>query len=427
MTRTQTFLYYWATEGLKSALKRTTKFFLKVLKGQHVPAPVNAATSASEPTGKAAPNMYKAPFPLIDISDAKMLDNLQTYGRETKPAKGTPVVWYIPNWLYWWGGGHLTLLRFAHLIEKRGINTVIFVYDNHGWPTVEKLRADLDEACPGHTIKLETDIKKLPVGHVAIASSWQSVFSALEAPTPSERFYFMQEYESLLYPGGTQAEQANASYKMGFKGITGGGWLRSIFESYGGTAINYNFTVDKTIFYGKPEVRDQVTRLFFYGRPSTDRRMYDLGVAVLEQIHKRWPEVEIIIAGLDGLSTLPFPVTYLGNMEVSKTGDLYRTVDIGLTFSGSNMSYLPVELMACGVPVLSNNGAHVEWFCTHKENAYLCYPFVADFVRGFEELYNSKELRQKLVVNGLEKIKESDWDKEAQKIHDHIVKELGWA
>jgi O-antigen biosynthesis protein len=213
---------------------------------------------------------------------------------------------------------------------------------------------------------------------------------------------------------------------MGFKGICGGDWLKSIFDRYGGQSIKFDFAVDRSIFYPGGEVRERVSRLFFFGRPSSDRRMYELGVAVCRKIKEKYPDVEIVIAGLDGLDELPFPATYLGNLAIEKTGDLYRTVDVGLTFSGSNLSYLPVELMASGVPVLTNSGPQLSWFCKHLENCYAAQPMVSDFLRGFELLYSSRELRQKLVESGLRSVSHTTWQNEADKIFAYISKEVGW-
>lgn len=382
-----------------------------------------------KPTGTASDDktrVYYAPFELFDVADPSIFDDVTNFRQSSTVDRSAPIVWYSPNWLHWWGGGIYTILRFAKFVADHGTKTIIYVYDNKGVPTLEKLRADMDVAFPGHNIEIATDITSLPVGHIAIATTHQSVFSVLRAPTCAARFYFMQEYESLLYPGGTQAEQANSTYQLGFKGICGGDWLRSIFQSYGGKAIKFDFSIDSGVFFPGEPVRDKVERLFFFGRPSSDRRMYDLGVAALTAINAKHPDVKIIIAGLDDLPKLPFPAEYLGNMKIEDTGELYRTVDLGLTLSGSNLSYLPLELMACGVPVLTNRGPQLSWYCKHLENSYCAYPLVSDFVRGFEALASSRVLREKLVKGGLESTAATTWSMEADKIRKFIETEVGW-
>lgn len=402
------FLYFRSTIGLRETLKKTFCFLFQKLK---------TYPSIADNT------IYQAPFKIHNVLDTEIFEDAVNYGRKNKPLLSAPLVWYTPNWLYWWGGGILTILRFAYYLRKKGLNNILYIYNNEGYPTLRKLQADLDEVYHGHNISITTNINTIPTGHIAIATTHQSVFSVLNSPRKcAERFYFMQEYESLLYPGGTQAEQANATYKLGFKGICGGDWLKSLFQSYGGQAIKFDFSVDKDIFFYNKQFHDKVTKLFFFGRPSSDRRMYDLGIAILESIHNDYPNVEIVIAGLDNLAKVPFPATYLGNVKIKDTGSIYRTCDIGIALSGSNQSYLPVELMACGVPVLTNNGPQVDWFCKHMENAYTCYPFVSDFKRGFDVLYNSKELRKKLINGGLKTIQRTSWENEANKIYDFIIK-----
>ena len=328
-------------------------------------APFAITPSGTAPDDKTS--FYHAPFPLLDVADPSIFDDVKTYRQSSTVARNAPIVWYSPNWLHWWGGGIYTILRFAKLIADHGTKTIIYVYDNKGFPTLAKLRADRNMTHPGHNIEITTDITSLPIGHIAIATTHQSVFSVLRAPPCAARFYFMQGYESLLYAGGTQAEQANSTYQLGFKGICGGDWLRSIFQSYGGKATKFDFSIDSKVFYPGRPVRKNVETLFFFGRPASDRRMYDFGAAALTAIHAKHPDVKIVIAGLDDLPELPFPAEYLGNMQIEDTGDLYRTVDVGLTLSGSNLSYLPLEFMACGVPVLTNKGSQLSWYSFGKQ------------------------------------------------------------
>jgi glycosyltransferase involved in cell wall biosynthesis len=94
--------------------------------------------------------------------------------------------------------------------------------------------------------------------------------------------------------------------------------------------------------------------------------------------------------------------------------------------SGSNLSYLPLELMACGVPVLTNRGPQLDWYCKHLENSYCSYPFASSFLKGFNALASSKELRQNLVQNGLMAVAAPTWELEAEKIRAFIETEVGW-
>ncbi len=336
-------------------------------------------------------------------------------------------IWFVPDWSNVWGGGHYTLFRFANHFAKYDTRNIIYIYNNERHSSPRQLQEELDMAVPDCRLEVIIDPKLLPECTGAIATTWQSAYDVRAFPFALKKFYFMQDYESQFYAYGTASMQANATYTFGFTGITGGGWLKHCYESHGGSAKNYLFATDKDIFYpATPDgkVRDKVTRLFFYGRPSTERRCFDLGMAALLKISQAYPDVEIIIAGLDLKAKPPFPATLLGNMTLKDTGDLYRTCDIGMAFSGTNLSYLPVELMSSGLPVISNNGPQVEWHCKHNENAYLCDPTPQAVLEAFTELYNNAPLRQKLADGGLKTMAPLTWESQMSQIYEYVCENI---
>ncbi len=356
----------------------------------------------------------------------------QEYGGTEMPKKSKDkrpcYIWFVPDWENVWGGGHYTLFRFAQQIGvSRNARQIIFVYHNLRHETPDALQLTLDGAIKDCMLEVVVDPKQLPACDAALATTWQSAYWARAFPFAKKKFYFMQDYESLFYAHGTASMQANNSYEFGFTGITGGQWLKSQYISHGGVAQNYLFAADKNIFYPAQKdaaVRPHVKRLFFYGRPSTERRCFELGMTSLSLIAKEFPDVEIVIAGLKLNNPPPFPATLMGNMPLADTGELYRTCDLGLAFSGTNLSYLPVELMACGVPVITNRGPHVEWHCKHNENAYLAEPTPEAVLEAFRELYNSQELRQKLASGGVATMKNISWQDEIEKVAKWIDQNL---
>ena len=322
-------------------------------------------------------------------------------------------IWFVPDWLNVWGGGHYTLFRFANHFAGCNTRNIIFIYNNQRHATPKHLHDELMAALPDCKLEVIIDPALLPSCAAAIATTWQSAYDVRAFEFAHKKFYFMQDYEGLFYAYGTTSQQANATYGFGFIGITGGGWLKQRYEAHGGRARDWHFAADRQIFYPRGmnnAVREKVSRLFFYGRPSTERRCFDLGMAALKKIAERFPEVEIVIAGLDLQSHPPFPATLMGNLSLKDTGDLYRTCDIGMAFSGTNLSYLPVELMASGVPVICNNGPQVEWHCQHGVNAYLADPVPQAMLEAFSALYYNRSLRQQLADGGLATMAPLSWE-----------------
>lgn len=344
-------------------------------------------------------------------------------GRDTRPV----FIWFVPDWSNVWGGGHYTLFRFANHFAQHNTRNIIFIYNNERHNSVSQLQNELNDALPDCLLEVIIDPALLPSCTGAIATTWQSAYNVRAFGFAQQKFYFMQDYESLFYAYGTASMQANATYGFGFIGITGGGWLKQCYESHGGRAKNYLFAADRQIFYPAADhgvVRDHVARLFFYGRPSTERRCFDLGMAALKKIAETFPAVEIVIAGLDLKAHPPFPATLLGNMTLKDTGDLYRTCDLGMAFSGTNLSYLPVELMASGVPVISNPGPQVEWHCRHGVNAYLADPTPQAMLEAFTTLYYDRALRQRLADGGLASMAPLTWETQMTEIYQYVMENI---
>ncbi len=343
----------------------------------------------------------------------------------SSPNSKKTFIWFVPNWSNVWGGGHYTLFRFANHFSKHDVENIIFIY-NHTKKTNIEAEDELKVALKDSNLKVITNIDDLKECDAAFATTWQSAYSVKNFPYARKKFYFMQDYESQFYAYGTQSMQANNSYTFGFTGITGGTWLKEIYESYGGKAQNYIFSSDKNIFYPLNEdgkIKNKISKLFFYGRPSTERRCYELGMSSLEAISNKYPELEIAIAGLDLKEKPKFKATLLGNLSLKETGDLYRTCDAGIAFSATNLSYLPVELMASGCPVITNKGPQTEWYC-NKNNSIIVDPVTSSVLDGFDKLYNSYDLRQNLVKEGLIKSKQTSWENEMEKIYKYIEENL---
>jgi len=102
--------------------------------------------------------------------------------------------------------------------------------------------------------------------------------------------------------------------------------------------------------------------VFFYARPPTPRRAFELGLLVLNAVWERLPDVQFVLAGWDTAGYhIPFPHLNCGTLALDDLPDLYSQCDAALVLSLTNASLLPLELMSSGCAVVSNRGANVEW------------------------------------------------------------------
>src|SRR5262249_32321317 len=149
----------------------------------------------------------------------------------------------------------------------------------------------------------------------------------------------------------------------------------------------------------------EVRRIFFYARPSVDRNAFELGAAVLRDIKHRFGERGDIVSagevwdpdrfGLRGV------IRNLGVLPDEGTGALSRLCDIGRSFIFTNPpSYLPMEMMACGVAVVSNDNPANHWFYRDGLNSLLSVPTLRGVSEQVARLLEDDALRRALSDEG---------------------------
>jgi len=174
-------------------------------------------------------------------------------------------------------------------------------------------------------------------------------------PTSAQRFYFVQDFEPYFYPIGSLYSFAENTYRFGFYGITAGGWLtKKLKADFGMSADYYSFGADTNLYnLNNTKKRNSV---FFYARPYTERRGFEMGILALTLFHKKHPNYKILLAGWDVSNyDIPFPYENLKTLELGELNEVYNQCSVGLVLSYTNMSLLPLELMSSGViPVVND-------------------------------------------------------------------------
>lgn len=279
-----------------------------------------------------------------------------------KPAGEGPltIAWVMsppsPN-----SGGHQNLFRFIDYAEKAGHRCQIYFYTNTPIvvnPIDMKAMLKASSGFPDlqASMSMYTSTKGVDSSVDAIfATSWETAYPVFLDNSRARRFYFVQDFEPAFYPVGSESMLAENTYRFGFHGLTAGGWLSEKLSSeYGMPADHYDFAVDRDRYsVVNTGARSEI---FFYARPSTPRRGFELGVLALQEFAARRPDVTINMAGEDvSAFDLPFEFRNLAGMDVSRLNDVYNRCAAGLVISATNMSLLPLELMSSGVTPVVND------------------------------------------------------------------------
>ena len=327
------------------------------------------------------------------------------------------VNWFMPP-LGPNSGGHINIFRFISGLERRGFDCRAVIV-NDGTLTEEKTPStilgqrinDWYGRFDGRAMYVDDDV---PAAHFSIATGWQSAYSVRAYRGSPMKCYFIQDFEPWFYAVSAESSFADETYRFGFTGITAGAWLaRKLSSEYRMRCHALGFSYDRELYQPTPRRDPNRLNVFCYVRPETPRRGWETAALALDELHRRRPDVGIILAGgnVDGAS-LPFPALVTGSLTQSELPDLYSQCDAGLVISFSNLSLLPLELMACGVPVVSNTGPNVEWLL-NGEIAKLARPDPKSIGKALAEVFElSPQARLDWSARVMQFAHRTSWERE---------------
>jgi glycosyltransferase involved in cell wall biosynthesis len=342
---------------------------------------------------------------------------------ETGPLK---INWLLPG-LGRGSGGLLNIFRAIHNLEKWGHENRVYVLGNDA-PS----GAEAQELVREFYFPIKAPIEAL-TGEVAdsdalVGTGWTTAYAARTIANTARKFYFVQDLEDRFFPQGSLCEFAKETYRWGFHGITLGRWIADVLHSEFGMACSpFGFSYDREVYSpsGRVHIREQRKRVLFYSRPHTERRGFELGLLALSLIAKRMPEVEFVLVGFrQRKMRVPFRVVFAGVLSPAELAGLYCSCDVALVLSHTNLSMLPLELMACGCAVVSNRAPNVEWLLT-EETTQLANPTPQSLAEAVLTLLDKEELHARKVAAGLAFAQATDWILEIKKIEDALYKGLG--
>jgi len=254
-------------------------------------------------------------------------------------------------------GGTTTLFRTIAFLEGRGHRCRVYFYDARETSSFEQVRSAM-AAYPPIAAECFYNAQSMAPCDAVFATNWFSAYPVLGFVSAARKFYYVQDFEPYFEPAGTYSELAANTYRFGFHGVTIGSWLAAkLSREYGMRCDAVDLGVDTSRY----ALRNLETRykVLFYARPVTPRRGFELGVLALEAFHTAHPELEIQLVGWDlDRYELPFPHVSHGVLDEEELCALYNECAAGMVLSFTNMSLLPLELLACGCLPVVNDAQH---------------------------------------------------------------------
>jgi glycosyltransferase involved in cell wall biosynthesis len=334
------------------------------------------------------------------------------------------IAWILPELSSAGYGGIRTILRFADYLAERNISSDFKINGPKVSPVIiNEIIRDFPALSKAKFSYFVTgEILKLDEYDLGVATLWTTAFHLAAASGNLKRAYLVQDFEPDFYPSGTMKLLAFHSYELGLTHIANTRALADVLKNNGINSTSFSPGVDKDIFndMGRSDDATKPVRLFFYMRPNHLRNCFELNIEIIKRLKPRFGSaIEINCAGayfnpkdfgIDGY------INYIGMLPYEETGNLYKSIDIGVSLmASSHPSYPPIEMMACGVTVVTNtNPATAKFF--NPDNSAIVSPVVDEVVQKITFLIENPIERKALGEKAARfaTVNIPDWDKVSQ-------------
>jgi len=324
-------------------------------------------------------------------------------------------------------GGHNTLFTLVDRLERAGHTCSLWMYDVHDKHRRESaavLRRRVTEEFMPLRAELHKGFGDWSGADVAVATGWDTAYQVMLLPQVRARAYLVQDHEPEFFPTSAEALWAAHTYELGLYGISAGRWLRDLLaRRYGQEGGWFRLGVDHGVYGPGPEQRRRDTVLF-YARHWTERRAVPLGVAALAELHRRRPDVRIVLFGQDERLRLPFDHEHRGIVAPEELARLYREATVGICLSLTNYSLIPQEMLACGLPCVELAGGSTEAELGSDGGVELAEPDPVRIADAVERLLGDRDLWERRSSRGLEQVEGASWDEAGRQVENHLREAL---
>ena len=336
--------------------------------------------------------------------------------RNTAPSKVAKIA-FIVNGILRNAGGSTTILRIGTRLAQRGYEVS---YLNYSYQTPAEAQRNAAFNLAGYLGSFEDcDQASSDAYDVIIATAWDSFYRL--ARFTGYKMYFVQDYEPYLANGYEQFLLAKATYELGAHIVSLGEWnlkqirrecvTDSILDHVSFPYEPGEYSVDHFRNYRSYRGKKKIRIAVFLKEEG--KRIPDIIQIILLKagavLKQKGIELEPVFFGVRNTYVTMLGKN-LGSLSKENLRKLYQKSDFGMCASMTNISLVPFEMIAMGLPLIEFRQGSFTDFMPEEAAILVDYDYrtLADKITEYME---EPEKLEKMAEIAYASIKDLSWDK----------------
>lgn len=324
-------------------------------------------------------------------------------------------------------GGYKIVFEYANRLQQRGHDiAILFLNEDalkqfHVPGFVRTMAANYITSVEPKWFPLSEKIRKISSleknfmasienSDAVFATGIQTVEFVRSHFESAKKLYLIQGYENW----GVTEEYLHSTYRCGFVNIAVSNWLKEIVDRYADTeTILLKNPIDTEIYQcsaAQNERKEHTIGLLYH---TEKIKGVEYALDAIKKLKARYPDLTVKMFGMFPQSeNLPEWIDYKRGATQNETVEIYNQVQVFLCASvEEGYGLTGLEAMACGACLVSTAYKGVLEYARNGYNALLSPVKDVDaLVANVSKAFEHPKIREELVKNGVESVKEYSWE-----------------
>lgn len=318
-----------------------------------------------------------------------------------------------------YSGGHTSILRLGTYLSEFGYNVYYVSYRKGSLASMRKnAKINLPYYC-GEILDHSHLSDDFDIG---IATAWDSAYLLYARQNFAYRSYFIQNYDPTFYAYGDEYFLSKNSYYLGHKIISLGQWNKEMIEAncpgVSVAMVDYPYEPKQYSVVSRRIEIGEILRIAVFVKDNSQRAPVTilLGLSLLKD--KLGDCVEINVFGLNK----HYPISFgknLGMLSHDELRNLYQRSHIGIVGSMTNVSLVPYEMIASGLPVVEFKDGSFSSFFSEK-SSLLVETLPGSLCNRIINLRVNPEELNAALSNAQQELHSKTWEKTARQFESEL-------